>query len=147
VGTFVETKNAQIGEGTKVPHLSYVGDATIGDHSNIGAATVFVNYDGIAKHHTVIGSHARTGADNMFVAPVEVGDGAYTGAGSVIIKNVPPGALGIARGQQRNVEGWVERKRPGSAAAEAAQRAREANASATAGGGDADESEALSEGD
>jgi bifunctional UDP-N-acetylglucosamine pyrophosphorylase/glucosamine-1-phosphate N-acetyltransferase len=147
VGTFVETKNAQIGEGTKVPHLSYVGDATIGDHSNIGAATVFVNYDGVAKHHTVIGSHARTGADNMFVAPVEVGDGAYTGAGSVIIKDVPAGALGVARGQQRNIEGWVERKRPGSAAADAAQRAREANASATAGDGDADESQALSEGD
>jgi bifunctional UDP-N-acetylglucosamine pyrophosphorylase / glucosamine-1-phosphate N-acetyltransferase len=126
VGTFVETKNAEIGAGTKVPHLSYVGDATIGEHSNIGAATVFVNYDGVAKHHTVIGSHARTGADNMFVAPVEVGDGAYTAAGSVITEDVPPGALGVARGQQRNVEGWVERKRPGTAAAEAAQRARDA---------------------
>jgi bifunctional UDP-N-acetylglucosamine pyrophosphorylase / glucosamine-1-phosphate N-acetyltransferase len=136
VGTFVETKNAEIGEGTKVPHLSYVGDATIGEHSNIGAATVFVNYDGIAKHRTVIGSHARTGADNMFVAPVEVGDGAYTAAGSVINKDVPPGALGVARGQQRNVEGWVERKRPGTAAAEAARQAREAA------GGDADEEDA-----
>jgi bifunctional UDP-N-acetylglucosamine pyrophosphorylase / glucosamine-1-phosphate N-acetyltransferase len=130
VGTFVETKNAEIGAGTKVPHLSYVGDATIGEQSNIGAATVFVNYDGLAKHRTVIGSHARTGADNMFVAPVEVGDGAYTAAGSVITRDVPPGALGVARGQQRNVEGWVERKRPGTAAADAAQRAREA-----AGGG------------
>jgi bifunctional UDP-N-acetylglucosamine pyrophosphorylase/glucosamine-1-phosphate N-acetyltransferase len=125
VGTFVETKNAQIGEGTKVPHLTYVGDATIGEHSNIGASTVFVNYDGVAKHQTVIGSHARTGADNMFVAPVEVGDGAYTAAGSVITEDVPPGALGVARAQQRNVEGWVERKRPGSAAADAARRARE----------------------
>jgi bifunctional UDP-N-acetylglucosamine pyrophosphorylase/glucosamine-1-phosphate N-acetyltransferase len=124
VGTFVETKNAEIGEGTKVPHLSYVGDATIGEHSNIGAATVFVNYDGVAKHHTVIGSHARTGADNMFVAPVEVGDGAYTAAGSVITEDVPAGALGVARGQQRNVEGWVERRRPGTAAAEAARRVR-----------------------
>ena len=124
VGTFVEVKNSQVGDGTKVPHLSYVGDATIGEHSNIGAATVFVNYDGVAKHRTVIGRHARTGADNMFVAPVEVGDGAYTAAGSVITKDVPPGALGVARGQQRNVEGWVERKRPGSAAAEAAREAR-----------------------
>ncbi|HEX7745654.1 MAG TPA: bifunctional UDP-N-acetylglucosamine diphosphorylase/glucosamine-1-phosphate N-acetyltransferase GlmU [Micromonosporaceae bacterium] len=123
VGTFVETKNAQIGEGSKVPHLSYVGDATIGEQSNIGAATVFVNYDGVAKHHTVIGSHARTGADNMFVAPVEVGDGAYTAAGSVIVEDVPPGAMGVARAQQRNVVGWVQRKRAGTAAAEAAERA------------------------
>nr|WP_242624444.1 bifunctional UDP-N-acetylglucosamine diphosphorylase/glucosamine-1-phosphate N-acetyltransferase GlmU [Micromonospora kangleipakensis] len=125
VGTFVETKKATIGEGSKVPHLSYVGDATIGEHSNIGAATVFVNYDGVKKHHTTIGSHARTGADNMFVAPVEVGDGAYTAAGSVIIADVPPGAMAVARGQQRNVEGWVLRKRAGTPAAEAAQRARE----------------------
>ncbi|WP_455709613.1 bifunctional UDP-N-acetylglucosamine diphosphorylase/glucosamine-1-phosphate N-acetyltransferase GlmU [Micromonospora sediminicola] len=125
VGTFVETKKASIGEGSKVPHLSYVGDATIGEHSNIGAATVFVNYDGVRKHHTTIGSHARTGADNMFVAPVRVGDGAYTAAGSVIIVDVPPGAMAVARGQQRNVEGWVVRKRSGTAAAEAAQRARE----------------------
>lgn len=143
IGTFVETKNAEIGEGTKVPHLSYVGDATIGEHSNIGAATVFVNYDGVAKHRTVIGSHARTGADNMFVAPVEVGDGAYTAAGSVITEDVPPGALGIARSQQRNVDGWVERKRPGTPAAEAARRARAAHRaeaarqSGEAAGGDA----------
>lgn len=79
-GTYVEMKNATIGEGTKVPHLSYVGDATIGDHTNIGAASVFVNYDGVAKHHTTIGSHCRTGSDNMFVAPVTVGDGVYTAA-------------------------------------------------------------------
>lgn len=128
VGTFVETKNAEIGEGTKVPHLTYVGDATIGEQTNIGASSVFVNYDGVAKHHTVIGSHARTGADNMFVAPVQVGDGAYTAAGSVITEDVPPGALAVARGQQRNVEGWVERKRPGTAAAEAAHRAAPAAA-------------------
>ncbi|MET8813731.1 bifunctional UDP-N-acetylglucosamine diphosphorylase/glucosamine-1-phosphate N-acetyltransferase GlmU [Streptomyces sp. NPDC004549] len=120
IGTYVETKNASIGEGTKVPHLSYVGDATIGDFTNIGAASVFVNYDGQDKHHSVIGSHCRTGADNMFVAPVTVGDGAYTAAGSVIIKDVPPGSLAVARGQQRNIEGWVARKRPGSAAAKAA---------------------------
>nr|WP_192900258.1 bifunctional UDP-N-acetylglucosamine diphosphorylase/glucosamine-1-phosphate N-acetyltransferase GlmU [Micromonospora sp. B006] len=132
VGTFVETKKASIGDGSKVPHLSYVGDATIGEHSNIGAATVFVNYDGVRKHHTTIGSHARTGADNMFVAPVRVGDGAYTAAGSVITGDVPPGAMAVARGQQRNVEGWVLRKRAGTEAAEAARRAGE-DASETGG--------------
>ncbi|MFC4466966.1 bifunctional UDP-N-acetylglucosamine diphosphorylase/glucosamine-1-phosphate N-acetyltransferase GlmU [Streptomyces xiangluensis] len=123
VGTYVETKNASIGEGTKIPHLSYVGDATIGEYSNIGAASVFVNYDGEAKHHTTVGSHCKTGSDNMFVAPVTVGDGAYTAAGSVITKDVPPGSLAVARGQQRNIEGWVARKRPGSAAAKAAEAA------------------------
>lgn len=123
IGTFVETKNASIGEGTKVPHLSYVGDATIGEYSNIGAASVFVNYDGEAKHHTTVGSHCKTGSDNMFVAPVTIGDGAYTAAGSVITKDVPPGSLAVARGQQRNIEGWVARKRPGSAAARAAEAA------------------------
>ncbi|MGW2846897.1 bifunctional UDP-N-acetylglucosamine diphosphorylase/glucosamine-1-phosphate N-acetyltransferase GlmU [Streptomyces sp. NPDC001274] len=123
VGTYVELKKATLGEGAKVPHLSYVGDATIGDHTNIGAASVFVNYDGEAKHHTTIGSHCRTGADNMFVAPVTVGDGVYTAAGSVITKDVPPGSLAVARGQQRNIEGWVARKRPGSGAAQAAQAA------------------------
>ncbi|MEV7346820.1 bifunctional UDP-N-acetylglucosamine diphosphorylase/glucosamine-1-phosphate N-acetyltransferase GlmU [Streptomyces sp. NPDC093544] len=121
IGTYVETKNATIGEGTKVPHLSYVGDATIGEYSNIGAASVFVNYDGQDKHHTTIGSHCRTGSDNMFVAPVTIGDGAYTAAGSVITKDVPAGSLAVARGQQRNIEGWVARKRPGSAAAKAAE--------------------------
>ncbi|MET9876853.1 bifunctional UDP-N-acetylglucosamine diphosphorylase/glucosamine-1-phosphate N-acetyltransferase GlmU [Actinacidiphila glaucinigra] len=125
-GTYVEMKNATVGEGTKVPHLSYVGDATIGDHTNIGAASVFVNYDGQAKHHTTIGSHCRTGSDNMFVAPVTIGDGAYTAAGSVITKDVPAGSLAVARGQQRNIEGWVARKRPGSAAAHAAEQAHQA---------------------
>lgn len=123
-GTYVEMKNASIGEGTKVPHLSYVGDATIGDYTNIGAASVFVNYDGEAKHHTTIGSYCKTGSDNMFVAPVVVGDGAYTAAGSVITKDVPAGSLAVARGQQRNIPGWVARKRPGSAAAQAAERAQ-----------------------
>lgn len=122
-GTYVEMKNASIGEGTKVPHLSYVGDATIGEYTNIGAASVFVNYDGESKHHTTIGSHCKTGSDNMFVAPVTVGDGAYTAAGSVITKDVPAGSLAVARGQQRNIEGWVARKRPGSAAAQAAAEA------------------------
>ncbi|MDQ3733940.1 MAG: bifunctional UDP-N-acetylglucosamine diphosphorylase/glucosamine-1-phosphate N-acetyltransferase GlmU [Actinomycetota bacterium] len=124
-GAFVEIKNAEVGTGSKVPHLSYVGDATIGDHTNIGAATVFVNYDGVAKHRTTIGSHARTGADNMFVAPVTVGDGAYTAAGSVITEDVPPGAMGVARAKQRNVPGWVRLRRAGSAAANAARAAEE----------------------
>ncbi|MBE9373901.1 bifunctional UDP-N-acetylglucosamine diphosphorylase/glucosamine-1-phosphate N-acetyltransferase GlmU [Saccharopolyspora sp. HNM0983] len=123
VGTFVETKNAEIGPGSKVPHLTYVGDAAIGEQCNIGAATVFVNYDGVHKHRTVIGSHARTGADNMFVAPVEVGDGAYTAAGSTITEDVPPGAMAVARGRQRNIEGWVAKRRPGTAADQAAQQA------------------------
>lgn len=122
-GAFVEIKNAEVGEGSKIPHLSYVGDATIGEHTNIGAATVFVNYDGIAKHRTTIGSHARTGADNMFVAPVTIGDGAYTAAGSVITQDVPPGAMGVSRARQRNIPGWVRLRRPGSAAAQAAQDA------------------------
>ena len=123
IGTFVEAKAADVGEGAKVPHLTYVGDATIGAGTNIGAATVFVNYDGVNKFHTEVGAHARTGADNMFVAPVTIGDGAYTAAGSVITEDVPPGAMAVARGRQRNIEGWVERRRPGTAAAEAARRA------------------------
>ncbi|MDQ3476174.1 MAG: bifunctional UDP-N-acetylglucosamine diphosphorylase/glucosamine-1-phosphate N-acetyltransferase GlmU [Actinomycetota bacterium] len=122
-GAFVEIKNADVGKGSKIPHLSYIGDATIGEHSNIGAATVFVNYDGIAKHRTTIGSHARTGADNMFVAPVSVGDGAYTAAGSVITEDVPPGAMGVSRARQRNIADWVRLQRPGTPAAEAARAA------------------------
>jgi len=110
-GSYVEIKASTIGAGTKVPHLSYVGDATIGERSNIGAATVVVNYDGVAKHKTVIGDDVRIGSDTMLVAPVEIGDGAYTAAGSVITKNVPPGALGVGRAYQRNVEGWVARRR------------------------------------
>jgi bifunctional UDP-N-acetylglucosamine pyrophosphorylase / glucosamine-1-phosphate N-acetyltransferase len=127
IGTFVETKNATIGAGTKVPHLTYVGDADIGEHSNIGASSVFVNYDGETKRRTTIGSHVRTGSDTMFVAPVTVGDGAYTGAGTVVREDVPPGALAVSAGPQRNIEGWVTRKRPGSAAAEAARNATRAD--------------------
>jgi len=123
LGAFVETKNATIGTGTKVPHLTYVGDADIGEHSNIGCSSVFVNYDGENKSRTTIGSHVRAGSDTMFVAPVTVGDGAYTGAGTVVREDVPPGALAVSAGPQRNIEGWVERKRPGSKAAEAARRA------------------------
>jgi bifunctional UDP-N-acetylglucosamine pyrophosphorylase/glucosamine-1-phosphate N-acetyltransferase len=125
LGAFVETKNSTIGTGTKVPHLTYVGDADIGEHSNIGASSVFVNYDGETKRRTTVGSHVRTGSDTMFVAPVTVGDGAYTGAGTVLREDVPPGALAVSAGPQRNIEGWVQRKRPGSAAATAAQAARE----------------------
>jgi len=123
LGAFVETKNSTIGTGTKVPHLTYVGDADIGEHSNIGASSVFVNYDGTSKQRTTVGSHVRTGSDTMFVAPVTVGDGAYTGAGTVVREDVPPGALAVSGGRQRNIEGWVERKRPGSAAAGAAAAA------------------------
>jgi bifunctional UDP-N-acetylglucosamine pyrophosphorylase/glucosamine-1-phosphate N-acetyltransferase len=122
VGAYVEVKASTLGEGAKVPHLSYVGDATIGAHTNVGAASVTVNYDGVAKHRTTIGDHVRIGSDTMLVAPVTIGDGAYTAAGSVITGDVPPGALGVARGQQRNVEGWVARRRPGTSAAEAAAR-------------------------
>ncbi|MGN6303063.1 MAG: bifunctional UDP-N-acetylglucosamine diphosphorylase/glucosamine-1-phosphate N-acetyltransferase GlmU [Angustibacter sp.] len=123
IGTFVETKNAEIGAGSKVPHLSYVGDATIGEESNIGAASVFVNYDGVNKARTTIGSHCRTGSDNMFVAPVTVGDGAYSGAGTVVRKDVPPGALAINVAPQRNIEEWTLSKRAGTASAQAAARA------------------------
>jgi bifunctional UDP-N-acetylglucosamine pyrophosphorylase/glucosamine-1-phosphate N-acetyltransferase len=123
VGAYVEVKNSTVGEGSKVPHLSYVGDADIGSRSNIGAASVFVNYDGVAKHRTVVGDAVRVGSDTMIVAPVTIGDGAYTAAGSVVTDDVPPGALAIGRARQRNVEGWVERRRGGSPAAAAAAAA------------------------
>lgn len=122
-GAYVEIKNSEVGEGAKVPHLSYVGDAQIGEGTNIGAATVFVNYDGVNKHRTVVGKHARIGSDTMLVAPVEIGDGAYTAAGSVITEDVPAGDLGLGRARQRNIEGWVEGKRPGSSSARAAHEA------------------------
>ena len=131
LGGFVETKKAVIGRGSKVPHLTYVGDAEIGEHSNIGASSVFVNYDGVNKHRTVIGSHVRTGSDTMFIAPVTVGDGAYSGAGTVIKDDVPPGALAVSGGPQRNIEGWVQRKRPGTPAAEAAEAAQAAAGDST----------------
>ncbi|WP_236883450.1 bifunctional UDP-N-acetylglucosamine diphosphorylase/glucosamine-1-phosphate N-acetyltransferase GlmU [Corynebacterium lehmanniae] len=124
LGGFVESKNAKIGEGSKVPHLTYIGDATVGKHSNIGASSVFANYDGVNKHHTTIGDYCRTGSDTMFVAPVNIGDGAYTGAGTVVTEDVPAGALAIKEGRQRNIEGWVEDRRPGTEAAEAAKNAK-----------------------
>src|SRR6478735_5308070 len=125
IGTFVETKNSTIGDGAKVPHLSYVGDAEIGEGTNIGAGTIFANYDGVAKHRTVVGRHAKTGSNNTFVAPVEIGDGAGTAGGTVVRRNVPAGALAVSSAPQRNLEGWSESKRPGTAQAEAARTARE----------------------
>ena len=124
VGAYVEVKNSSIGEGSKVPHLSYVGDATIGRESNIGAATVFVNYDGVEKHRSEVGDHVRIGSDTMLVAPVTIGDGAYTAAGSVITEDVPAGAMGVARSKQRNVLGWVMRRRARTASAKAATKAQ-----------------------
>ncbi len=126
IGTYVEVKGSQVGAGSKVPHLTYVGDTTIGEHSNVGASSVFVNYDGVTKHRSVVGDHVRIGSDTMIVAPVEIGDGAYTAAGSVIVSDVPPGAMAVARGKQRNVAGWVQRKRAGTPSAEAAARATDA---------------------
>jgi bifunctional UDP-N-acetylglucosamine pyrophosphorylase / glucosamine-1-phosphate N-acetyltransferase len=108
-GTFVEIKNSQIGAHTKVPHLSYVGDADVGEHTNLGAGTITANYDGRAKHRTTIGSRVHGGVDTSFVAPVRVGDDVYTAAGSVITEDVPPGALAVARARQRNVEGYDKR--------------------------------------
>lgn len=123
IGTFVETKNSRIGSGSKVPHLSYLGDATVGEGSNIGAGTITANYDGVSKNSTTVGDQARTGSHNVFVAPVTIGDGAYTGAGTVVRKDVPAGALAVNVAPQRNIEGWVEKNRAGTAAAQAAAAA------------------------
>lgn len=120
-GAFVEMKNSTVGNGSKVPHLSYVGDATIGEGTNIGAATIFVNYDGVDKHHTTVGDHVRIGSDTMLVAPITIGDGAYTAAGSVITEDVPAGAIGVGRARQKNVLSWVLRKRAGTKSAQAAE--------------------------
>jgi bifunctional UDP-N-acetylglucosamine pyrophosphorylase / glucosamine-1-phosphate N-acetyltransferase len=118
-GTFVEIKNSDIGAGSKVPHLSYIGDADIGEGTNIGAGTITANYDGTHKHRTRIGAGAFVGVDTMLVAPVSLGDGAYTGAGSAITDDVPPGALGIARARQQNLEGYVERRKQRDSSAHA----------------------------
>lgn len=109
-GTFVEVKNSTLGEGAKVPHLAYVGDAEVGARSNLGAGTITANYDGFRKHRTTIGEDARLGVDTMLIAPVEVGDAAYTGAGAVIKRDVPDGALAVSDNDQRNIEGYAERK-------------------------------------
>jgi bifunctional UDP-N-acetylglucosamine pyrophosphorylase/glucosamine-1-phosphate N-acetyltransferase len=111
IGTFVEVKNSDIGNGAKVPHLSYIGDADVGEGTNLGASTITANYDGQSKHRTTIGKHVRSSVHVSFVAPVTVGDEAYTGAGSVIADDVPPGALGMARARQTNKEGYAERRK------------------------------------
>ena len=123
IGGFVETKNAVIGEGAKVPHLSYVGDAEIGAGANIGAGTIFANYDGVTKSRTRVGKQARTASNNTFVAPVDIGDGAATGAGTVVRRDVPPGALAVSAGPQREIPSWTLRKRAGTPMAEAAEAA------------------------
>jgi len=128
IGTFVETKNSTIGAGSKVPHLSYIGDTTVGEGSNVGAGTITANYDGVNKSATVVGSHVRTGSHNVFVAPVTIGDGAYTGAGTVVRKDVPAGSLAMTVAPQRNMTGWVAANRAGTAAAEAAEAAEIAGA-------------------
>ena len=109
-GTFVEIKATTVGEGSKVPHLAYLGDATVGERSNIGAGTVTCNYDGFEKHETVIGDRVFVGSDTMLVAPVEIGDGAFTGAGSVITRDVSPGALAVERSSQKEIPGYADRK-------------------------------------
>ncbi len=115
-GTFVEIKNSDIGPCAKIPHLSYVGDADIGEHTNVGAGTITANYDGTRKHRTKVGAGAFVGVDTVLVAPVSVGDNAYTGGGSVITEDVPDGALGVARARQRNIEGYADRRRERDAA-------------------------------
>lgn len=122
IGAYVETKNAQIGDGSKVPHLSYVGDATIGRGVNLGASTITANYDDVNKHRTEIGDEVHTGSHTVLVAPIKLGAGAKTGAGAVVRKDVPAGALAMSVAPQRNIEGWVEKNRAGTGAADAAAR-------------------------
>jgi bifunctional UDP-N-acetylglucosamine pyrophosphorylase/glucosamine-1-phosphate N-acetyltransferase len=109
-GTYVEIKNSRVGGGSKVPHLSYIGDTIIGEGSNVGAGTITVNYDGYKKHRTVIGDRVRIGSDSMLIAPVTIGDDAFTGAGSVITSDVPTGSLGIERNVQKNIPDYAERR-------------------------------------
>lgn len=135
-GGFVEMKNAEVGAESKVPHLSYIGDARIGVGSNIGAGTITANYDGVSKHRTEIGDHAFVGSDSVLIAPASVADGAYVAAGSAVTDPVPSGAIGIARGRQNNVEGWVERRRSGTKSAAAAKAAKAAKEAQERGSGD-----------
>jgi bifunctional UDP-N-acetylglucosamine pyrophosphorylase/glucosamine-1-phosphate N-acetyltransferase len=123
IGTFVETKNTTIGAAAKVPHLSYAGDAVIGDGANIGAGTIFANYDGQAKSTSHVGRSSFVGSNSVLVAPVTIGDGAYVAAGSTVTGDVSPGQLAVGRGQQRNINGWVARKRAGTKSAAAAAEA------------------------
>lgn len=125
IGTFVEAKNARIGAGAKAPHLSYLGDAVIGEGANIGAGVIFANYDGVRKSTTTVGAYSFVGSNSVLAAPVEVGDGAYIAAGSTITGDVGPGDLAVSRGRQRNVSGWVARKRAGTKTARAAEAALE----------------------
>ncbi|MFJ6003482.1 bifunctional UDP-N-acetylglucosamine diphosphorylase/glucosamine-1-phosphate N-acetyltransferase GlmU [Arthrobacter sp. NPDC092385] len=120
IGAFYETKNVTVGRGSKLSHLGYAGDAEIGEYTNIGCGNITANYDGVNKHRTVIGSHVRTSSNTVFVAPVTVGDGAYTGAGAVVRKDVPAGSLALTVAPQRNIADWVAEKRAGSASAGAA---------------------------
>ena len=136
LGAFVESKNARLGPGAKVPHLSYVGDAEVGEGTNIGAGTIFANYDGVTKHLTTVGRHARTGSNNTFVAPVTIGDGAMTGGGTVVRRDVPPGALAVSASPQRNLAGWVLRNRAGTPPASAAAVASETGEASHASVGD-----------
>ena len=124
IGTFVETKNAKIGAAAKVPHLTYAGDAVIGDGANIGAGTIFANYDGLTKATTTVGRSSFVGSNSVLMAPLTIADGAYIAAGSAVTGDVGPGQLAVARGQQRNIKGWVARKRPGSRTALAAEAAQ-----------------------
>ncbi|MBG6180276.1 bifunctional UDP-N-acetylglucosamine diphosphorylase/glucosamine-1-phosphate N-acetyltransferase GlmU [Arthrobacter sp. CAN_A1] len=126
IGAFYETKNVTIGRGSKLSHLGYAGDTEIGENTNIGCGNITANYDGVNKHRTTIGSNVRTGSNTVFVAPVTIGDGAYTGAGAIVRDDVPPGALVVSVAPQRTAEGWVQAKRPGSSAAIAAAAAQKA---------------------
>ncbi len=123
IGAFYETKNVTVGRGSKLSHLGYAGDAEIGEYTNIGCGNITANYDGVNKHRTVIGSHVRTSSNTVFVAPVVIGDGAYTGAGAIVREDVPAGALGLSVAPQRNIDGWTAAKRPGTLSAEAAATA------------------------
>lgn len=135
-GAFVEAKNSTVGAGSKVPHLSYVGDATIGDDTNIGAGTIVANYDGVTKHRTEVGNGVRVGSKNVLIAPVTIEDGTYTAAGTVVRKNVPSGSLALNVAPQRNIEGWVAENRPGTSTAKAAERAQENQAGTAENGGE-----------
>jgi len=125
IGAFYETKNVTVGRGAKLSHLGYAGDAEIGENTNIGCGNITANYDGVQKHRTVIGAEVRTGSNTVFTAPVSIGDGAYTAAGAVVRKDVPPGALTMNAMDQRIIEDWVLERRPDTAAADAARKANE----------------------
>ena len=126
IGTFVETKNAQLGAGAKAPHQAYVGDAVIGDGANIGAGVIFANYDGVRKETTTVGAYSFVGSNSVLAAPVQIADGAYVAAGSTITGDVAAGELAVGRARQRNIPGWVARKRAGTKTARAAEAALDA---------------------